>query len=225
MAKKKTTKPKKWRVAVKKAMRDATLKEAAERYGSRKPLYNYRWEHVTAVVTLAIKLAKETGADREVVEAAAWLHDVRKEAGGSHPKAGANYARRLLPQTDFPAKKIEAVAKAIEEHMGLWRGKPFPKGPLKNLESAVLWDADKLAKIGLTAAFHWLGQAFAKGSSQTTGDFIANGRKVHWHAKTVASMHTEPARRAAQARLQAYNQLWDCLETELNGDDLKLGKD
>jgi hypothetical protein len=33
-------------------------------------------------------------------------------------------------------------------------------------------------------------------------------------------MHTEPARRAAQARLQAYNQLWDTLELELKGDDL-----
>ena len=210
----------KWRKVVKKAMHEATLQEAKGRYGSQKPLFNYRWEHVTAVATLAVKLAKLTGADAEVVEAAAWLHDIRKGAGGDHPKEGAKYARKLLPKTNFPSKKIEVVAQAIEDHMGLWRGKPFPKGPLQNLESAVLWDADKLTKIGLTSAFHWMGSTFAKGTSQATKDFIKNGRKVDWQAKTVASMHTEPARRAAQARLQAYNQLWDSLETELNGSDL-----
>jgi hypothetical protein len=35
-------------------------------------------------------------------------------------------------------------------------------------------------------------------------------------------MHTEPARRAAQSRLQTYNQLWDTLEHELRGNDLPL---
>jgi uncharacterized protein len=36
---------------------------------------------VQAVVRLANRLAERTGADREIVEAAAWLHDVGK---GSH---------------------------------------------------------------------------------------------------------------------------------------------
>jgi uncharacterized protein len=209
-----------WRKAVKKAMRRATLKESSARYDTVKPPFNYRWEHVKAVVQLALKLAELTGADQEIVEASAWLHDVRKGAGGDHPKEGAKYARKLLPKTDFPAEKIEAVAEAIADHMGLWRGDPFPEGPLTNLESAVLWDADKLAKIGLTAAFHWVGLSFAKGQSQVTEDFIKNGRKADWQTKTVASMHTEPARQAAQARLQAYNQLWDSLEAELEGADL-----
>jgi hypothetical protein len=64
MAKKKSinSKPLKWRKAVKKAMREATIKEAVERYDTKNPTFNYRWEHVTAVVTLAIKLAELTGA-------------------------------------------------------------------------------------------------------------------------------------------------------------------
>jgi len=33
-------------------------------------------------------------------------------------------------------------------------------------------------------------------------------------------MHTAPARRAARARLAAYFQLYDALESELSGDDL-----
>ena len=196
-------------------MRQAAEEEASRRYGTDEPVFNYRWEHVKAVVTLALRLADLTSADREVIEAAAWLHDVCKGEGENHPEAGARFARRFLPQTDFPTEKIERVARAIERHIGLWRDKP-----LKDLEAQVLWDADKLAKIGLTAAFHFSGGTLAKGKPQTTRDLIANGRDADWQEKTVASMHTEPARRAAQKRLQAYNNLWSTLEAELNGDDL-----
>lgn len=213
MAKKKT---KSWRKAVQEAMRDAAEKEAKRRTGTANPSFDYRWEHITAVVTLAIKLAELTGADVEVAEAAAWLHDVRKEAGGDHPEEGAKFARKLLPKTDFPDKKIDAVAEAIEDHMGLWRNKP-----LKTLESQILWDADKLSKIGLTAAMHWMGGDFAKGKNMTTADIINNGRSIDWMGKTIKSMHTKPAKRAAKKRYKAYKKLWDKLEAELNGDDIK----
>ncbi len=211
--KKNTHKP--WRKAVQEALRHATDAEALARFGKRRPAYNYRWEHVTAVVTLAVKLAELTGADRDVVEAAAWLHDVRKEAKDKHPREGAKFARKFLPETDFPPDKIERVAQAIEDHMGLWRDKP-----LTRLESQVLWDADKLAKLGLTAVFHRVGDVLAKGKPMTTANLMKNGRDAAWQANTVASMHTEPAQRAAIARFQAYNKLWDALAGELNGDDL-----
>ncbi len=209
----KTKKP--WREAVQEVMRHATEAEALARFGKRKPAFNYRWEHVTVVVTLANRLAELTGADRDVVEAAAWLHDVRKEAKEKHPQEGAKFARKFLPKTDFPPQKIEQVARAIEDHMGLWLEKP-----LTNLESQVLWDADKLAKIGLTAVFHFTGNVLAKGKPTTTEDLIVMGSDAEWQTKTVASMHTEPARRAAADRLQAYNQLWSLLGGELKGDDL-----
>jgi len=214
--KKKKSKKRRWRAAVKEVMYEASQKEAVKRYGDKEPVFNYRWEHVQAVVVLAKKLAKLTGADKQVVEAAAWLHDVRKDAGSKHPQEGAKFARQFLPSTTFPNKKIEKVAMAIEEHMGLWRGKP-----LQNLESQVLWDADKLAKIGITAAFHWMGGDLARGNSRTTQDLIDNGQSLDWQEKTVASMHTEPAKKAAKKRLAAYNKLWKRLQTELDGKDLK----
>jgi len=214
-SKKKNGNGKLWRKAVKVAMCEATEKEALRRYGTKEPVFNYRWEHVTAVVTLAIKLADLTGADRDVVEAAAWLHDVRKETGEKHPIEGAKFARKILSKTDFPSKKIERVAQAIEDHMGLWRDKP-----LKRLESQVLWDADKLAKIGLTAVFHWTGGDIAKQKPITTNDFITRAQDINWLEKTVASMHTAPAQQAARRRFAAFNNLWAQLESELNGDDL-----
>jgi uncharacterized protein len=69
--------------------------------------FNYRWEHIQCVVSLALHLAAKTGADREVVEAAAWLHDVCK-GEPNHGAAGARAARTLLSHTDFPAAKIDA---------------------------------------------------------------------------------------------------------------------
>lgn len=213
---KKTKKQKKqWQKAVQKAMFKATVAEAEKRYGSQSPPFNYRWEHVTAVVTLAHRLAQETGADEEVVLAAAWLHDICKETGPRHPLAGAKFARTFLPKTDFPPEKIEAVAQTIRSHMGLWR-----KKPLKTLEAMVLWDADKLTKLGLTAVFHWTGDTLSKKRSLTLEQIIKIGRNSDWQKRTVASMHTEPARRAAQNRLQTYHQLWNSLEQELHGDDL-----
>ncbi len=209
-----------WRNAVKQVMREATEAEAKKRYGTKSPAFNYRWEHVTAVVTNAIKLAELMDADIEVVEAAAWLHDVCKGAGSDHPKEGAEFACQFLPTTDFPRKKIKRVADAIAVHMGLWRGDPFPEKPLKNLEAAVLWDADKLAKMGLTAVFHWTGGTLARGKPHSTQDLLDDIKSVDWQHKTVASMHTKPAKKAAKARLKTYNQMWQLLEAELKGEDI-----
>jgi uncharacterized protein len=212
------TTPLPWRDAARDRMYDATLAELRGRHGTAEVSFNYRWEHVTTVVNLALKLAELTGADAEIVEAAAWLHDVCKFTDKErHPIAGAAYARDFLPTTDFPPEKIEAVAGAISDHMGLWRDEP-----LTVLESQVLWDADKLAKIGLTAIFHWTGNRLAGGQMRTMAGLIERGRNADWQEKTVASMHTEPARRAAEARLAAYRRLYDALERELTGADLAV---
>jgi uncharacterized protein len=206
-----------WHKTLKKAMRAATEQEIIWRFGSMdNASFNYRWEHVKSVVVLAKKLADLTGADGDVVVAAAWLHDIRKDTKEMHPQEGAKFAREFLPETSFPPEKIERVAQAIQDHMGLWRDEP-----LTNLESQVLWDADKLAKIGLTAVFHWTGLALAGNKFRDVHDLIKRGRDADWQEKTVASMHTEPARRAAQSRLIAYNKLWNELEIELKGKDLE----
>lgn len=211
-----TTETPGWRRQVRDAMYQATIDEAMQRYGTDVPPFNYRWEHVLAVHTLAMKLAHMTGADPDIVEAAAWLHDIRKIAGQDHPQEGAAFARVFLPQTDFPARKIEQVAQVIEEHMGLWRD-----APLQSPESQVLWDADKLAKLGLTAAFHWMGMALMRRESPALADLIAHLRDADWQQKTVDSMHSDPARRAAAERLKSFNELWQRLQRELEGGDLQ----
>ncbi len=213
--KKKNGQRKPWRETVRQLMYQSALEEAQRKCNCETPSFLYRWEHVLAVVKAGVRLAHLTGADVEVVEAAAWLHDIAKEAKDDHPRLGAAIARKVLPQTDFPPDKIEAVACAIEEHMGLWLDTP-----LQRLESQVLWDADKLTKIGVTAAIHWLAGSVAANKQHTTEDMVAEHQLAEWRSKTVASMHTEPARRAAIGRYAAYDRLWRELEMEWAGEDL-----
>lgn len=214
---KNSKKKRKWRDACRNEMKKATVKEARARTGKKNPPFNYRWEHVKAVVKQAQKLAKKTGGDAQIAIAAAWLHDIKKfEDGPRHAEKGASFAKEFLKKTDFPAEKIGAVAQAISVHAGLWREKP-----LKDLNDQILWDADKLTKIGLTAAFHWIPNDMVR--PHTTHDMrsiIKRGRDNAWQEKTVASFHTAPAKKAGAARLKSLRRLWKQLEQELRGNDL-----
>lgn len=206
-----------WREAVYDAMYKAALDEARRQSPFDQPPFMYRWEHVKAVVKNAIKLAALTGADADVVEAAAWLHDIAKDSGEDHPRQGAKMARQLLVKTDFPEAKIAAVAQAIEEHKGLWL-----EAPLSTLEAQVLWEADKLTKIGLLAAVHWLAASIVAGKDNDTEGIIRDHQAAEWRARTVASMQTPAARQAAAQRFDAYNWLWQELESEWFGADLSV---
>ena len=202
-----------WEPAVREVMKTAAEQQAQKR-GARTD-FNYRWEHVKAVVTSARRLAILNGADVDIVVAAAWLHDVRKDKGNKHPEWGARFAEEMLPTTNFPLAKIPAVARAIRDHMGLWRDEP-----LRHLESQILWDADKLTKLGLTSAVHWLGAALNRGRVQTTEDFIAGSLEPDWYEKTVASMHTPQAKVAAARRLANFRTFFNDLQQELDGKDI-----
>ncbi len=196
-------------------MLKAAQRESRKNGKSRRVSFNYRWEHVKSVVVAAVKLAELVGADKEIVEAAAWLHDIAKNEGNGHAAAGARFARAFLVETDFPRKKIKRVAQAIDQHVGLWVDEP-----LSNLEAEVLWDADKLTKLGTTAAVHFTGLFMTRAESLTTVKLIRRARDADWQELTVKSMHTEPARRAAKARLKRYRKFWDSLEAEIRGQDI-----
>lgn len=159
--------------------------------------FNHRWEHVQEVVGLALHLAALTGADAEIVEAAAWLHDIRKREP-NHGAAGAVAAQAILAQSDFPPAKIPAVVDAIRHHVGLFRAEGA--APLTPVESAVLWDADKLSKlgvraIGFTLSAHWLRGMTLAARRTDMEDHI---RAVL--DRTVESMNTAPGLALAQRR-------------------------
>ena len=206
--------PKPWRVTVKRAAQEAALAESQACWEENDVVFDYRWEHVQAVVRLAVRLATLTGADQEIVEAAAWLHDVAKPDSEKHGQDGAAIARHVLRQTDFPPEKIEAVADAIAKHVGL-----FTDEPVEPLEAAVVWDADKLSKLGATAVLHFIGYKLMRGE-RTTMQWLEALPDVSWMKHTVRSFHTAPAQAAGQKRLETYRALWQQALQEFDGDDL-----
>jgi uncharacterized protein len=168
--------------------------------GPRAP-FNYRFEHTLAVVKAARWLCPLCGADAEIVECAAWLHDARKvmkqgRGGDTHAAEASAAVEGILAGTDFPAAKIPAVRHAIERHVGLRLA-----APLEPLETAALWDCDKLSKIGAASLVHF---ACIAGAFQpvTTAGILHRGESWLDLAEGIAaSMNTAPARQEAERRL------------------------
>ena len=84
--------------------------------------YTIWTHHITHVVKNAKQLAKMLGADLEIVEIAALLHDFAsvkdKALYKDHHINSAIEAEKILTKFDYPAEKIEAVKHCIETHRG-----------------------------------------------------------------------------------------------------------
>ncbi|MCE1229515.1 MAG: HD domain-containing protein [Firmicutes bacterium] len=169
--------------------------------GETRAPFNYRFEHTLAVVKLARWLAAEEGADVEVLECAAWLHDCRKQLNAqrgkdTHAQEAAQAVEGILAGTDFPASKIEAVKTAILHHVGLRLSHR-----LEPLEAACLWDADKLSKLGAAGIAHF---TCISGAFEPIGTETLLARSDLWLPLAegiVASLNTATAQREGQERL------------------------
>jgi uncharacterized protein len=171
---------------------------------------------VQAVVRLANRLAELTGADREIVEAATWLHDVAKGSHSEdHGRDGTAAARTILARTDFVPHKVEPVAEAIAKHTGYPRSEP-----VEPLEAAVLWDADKLTWLGATSVLHIASTAVERGSA-TTVQILDRLSDVAWREGIARDLHTAPARAAGRRRVEAFRAFTQQAAREFSGDDLR----
>ena len=118
---------------------------------------SHGWDHVERVWNLCRHIASEEGADLEILEIAAYLHDLGRgeetASGGRvcHAQEGARLALELLREEGFPEEAIRAVVHCIEAH----RFRAEGVGP-QTLEARVLFDADKLDSIGAVG----VGRAF-----------------------------------------------------------------
>lgn len=212
-----------WREEVRRAAKESAQSEARAAWNAEADEsvpFDYRWEHIQAVAGLALHLAPAVGADVEIAEASAWLHDICKTQL-DHAKVGAQEAASLLQKTDFPQGKIPAVVHAIERHAGLRRQQEVPLEPP---ETALLWDADKLSKLGVQALMYNMAAPYANGASlperrREMVDFCRDEL-----AQTVACMNTEPARRLAQRRYQAMLKVLAMWETEESEQGMARGE-
>jgi len=112
---------------------------------SKKPTSKYGYEpfefHFVFVVKYAKKLAKELGADEEIVAIAGWLHDIGSIVYGrkDHHITGAKIAVEKLTALGYPADKIELVEKCILHHRGSRHDER------KTLEEKIIAEADAMS--------------------------------------------------------------------------------
>ena len=197
-----------WREKCETALRAMTEADAIRFWGKShpgpdgpRPVFDYRFEHTLAAVKIARWLAPQVGADPEIVECAAWLHDCRKYLNhhrekDTHAQDASAAVEEILADTDFPRAKIPAVRHAIEHHVGLKLTRK-----LEPVETACLWDADKLSKIGAASLVHFV--CVAGGFEPIhTAEVIARGESWMQRAQAIAaSMNTRPARKEAERRV------------------------
>ena len=118
---------------------------------------SHGWDHVIRVWQLCRTLAKEEGADLDILEPAAFLHDIGRSQEKSadrlpcHAEVGSKMAREMLSLYGYPDSVIDQISHCIATHRFRSNG-PFPQ----SLEAKVLFDADKLDAIGAVG----IGRAF-----------------------------------------------------------------
>jgi uncharacterized protein len=77
-------------------------------------------EHLSVVAEYGRMLAGTLAADLEIVELAAWLHDIAaiRDIGAlpRHPGLGGEIARTLLQENRYPSERVERVSRCILSH-------------------------------------------------------------------------------------------------------------
>jgi uncharacterized protein len=109
--------------------------------------------HIVIVVKHALLLAETLGADKEVVEIAALLHDYAsikdKSMYEEHHIFGAIEAEKVLKELNYPEDKIERVKECIIQHRGSVNLEKTTK------ESLCIASADAMAHIDqVTSLLH-----------------------------------------------------------------------
>jgi putative nucleotidyltransferase with HDIG domain len=115
------------------------------------------WEHhIVHVIDFARQMAKKTGADDEIVEIAAILHDYASAKDyklfSRHNVHGARLAREILKEYNYPPDRIEQVAHVILSHSGA------ENRQVKRLtkEDQCVADADAMAHFASTPSLFYL---------------------------------------------------------------------
>ncbi len=141
------------------------VKEACERTVVRDRIWEF---HIVPVVTFSKKLGEKLGADLEVLELSALLHDyasiLDRKFDKIHHIESAKKAREILAEMNFLEDKINHVADCIEAHRGSIKQKH------KTIESKILASADAMSHISepvsmMHLAFRVLDNKVVEGAS------------------------------------------------------------
>ncbi len=94
------------------------------------------YEHTLRVFQTASIFAIQENADLELVQISALLHDIGRSIGEPHNETGAEKAREILEELQYPKEQIKQIEKIVLYHS------LSSKDKLATLEEKIIWDAD-----------------------------------------------------------------------------------
>jgi uncharacterized protein len=184
----------------------------------------HRVDHTDRVVANALRLAEAyPAADRDALEAAAWLHDIgrarEREAGRSHAVLSAEMAAEVLPALGFDTARTALICAAIADHR-------FSTGRVPaSLEGCLLQDADRLDALGAIGIARTFAEGYDRELYHRDDPFAAartpdddHNTLDHFFVKLLrlpGTLHTPEARAEAARRLETMLAFLRALANEL----------
>ena len=125
----------------------------------------------------AKQLAEETGADKEIVELAVWLHDIASIRGEyeNHHVSGAEHAEELLTKYEYPLERIEPIKHCILAHRG---SKEIPR---ETIEAKCIADADAMSHFDNISSLFNLALVTRKLNAEESKKFVKNKLERSWN--------------------------------------------
>ena len=114
--------------------------------------------HIESVVRHALHLADILHADKEVVELAAYLHDIgrqREKGDEHHHMLGERYAREILGEHHVSLEIINHVCSCIRRH------RAFKEDLPQTLEEKIIANADAMSHFEMIPLFFYWGASRA----------------------------------------------------------------
>jgi len=138
---------------------------------------NWSWDyHMVSVVKYANQLAEKLGADKEIVEVSAWLHDITRLKGDpeNHHISGPIEAEKILKQLNYPQDKIEKVKHCIHAHRGSQSIKR------ETIEAECVASADAMAHFDNVPALIYVAFVKKQMSIEEGKDWVRNKLERSW---------------------------------------------
>lgn len=147
----------------------------------KKPTSKYGYDpftyHFIPVVEYIKELAKEYDADIEILEIAAWLHDIGSIIVGrkDHHITSGNIAEKKLRKFGYPEDKIKRVKDCIFTHRGSQGIKP------ETIEAQILVEADTMSAFSDLTGLYQCAFAYEKLPRKEAKESIIEKLENKWN--------------------------------------------
>lgn len=165
--------------------------------------------HICVVVRNALKLAKIKKADMEVVELAAWLHDLGRvgkniKSSNNHHLGSAKVAEIILKDLGYPKDRMNKVIQCVICHSA--KGEYIPK----TIEEKIIANADAMAHFDsfLNLFDHFI----RKGKFEEMVEFISDKIENDWNKK----LTLPEAKELVKEKYNAVRLILDSIVPDIN---------